>query len=111
MFYSGLICLSLFLLLGIGISKYFDFLFLNIHKLLFTDTLWLFPSTDTLIQVFPNEFFVLFARQFAINVMITSGILAAVSFVTNIVIHRASHTSFPRQPKAGPPLAEKRESI
>lgn len=88
LYHGGLICLAFFILIGMGILQYFDSLFLTMHKLLFKDTLWLFPSSDTLIQVFPNEFFVLFAKQFAINTIVTSVILAVVSFIAIRVARR-----------------------
>ncbi len=58
------------------------------HRLLFTDTLWLFPSSDTLIQVFPNDFFVLFAKQFSINVITTSILLILVSLVARRFVRK-----------------------
>jgi uncharacterized membrane protein len=87
-YHSGLICLTFFVLLGFGVTKYFDFLFLSMHRLIFTDTSWLFPSSDTLIQVFPNEFFVLFAKQFAINTIISSLVLVIVSFIAKHLVRK-----------------------
>lgn len=86
-FYSGLICLALFIFLGVGVTKYFDVMFLTMHKLFFTGTSWLFLSSDTLIQVFPNEFFVLFAKQFAVNTIISSSCLVILSLIAKFLIH------------------------
>jgi len=88
LYHAGLICLAFFLILGIGMAKYFDSLFLAMHKVLFADSLWLFPPSDTLIQVFPGEFFVLFAKQLAINTIITSVVLIVLSFVGKYVFKK-----------------------
>lgn len=88
LFYGSLICLFFFLLLGLGISKYFDAMFLSLHKVLFTESLWLFPPTDTLIQLFPNQFFVLFAKQFAINTIATSSVLIMISLTGKYVLKK-----------------------
>lgn len=86
--YGTTICLLAIGALGIGLSSYFDFLFQKMHKILFTNTLWLFPVDDTLVLVFPNEFFVLFANHLVINTVGTCLLLLGLSICGKIYIRR-----------------------
>lgn len=61
--------------LQIGIVQNFDLLFFQFHKAIFANDLWLFPSNDNLMKLFPQPFFVLFAQQTAQLIVVTSVIL------------------------------------
>lgn len=86
--YGSIICLVVISALGMGLASYFDSLFLQMHKILFTNTLWLFSPNDTLIQVFPGEFFVFFAKNLVINTVRTCLLLLVASFCGKIYIRR-----------------------
>ena len=58
-----------------------DFLFTKFHQALFNNDLWLFSPDDNLIRLFPSEFFVLFANQLAMNILVTSGVIIISSFL------------------------------
>ncbi len=66
---------------SIGLLNAFDNLFIKFHQALFTNNLWLFPPDDNLIKLFPEQFFVEFANQLAVNILLSSSIIAATSFV------------------------------
>lgn len=81
MLYSCLAGLGFFFLLGFTVSNFFDPFFLSLHKLIFTDNLWLFPSTDTLVRLFPSEYFELFAKKLVINTVVVNLALIILSLV------------------------------
>lgn len=83
-----LFTIGFLLLLGFGVFKHFDELFLGMHKVIFRDDLWLFPSTDTLVQIFPAEFFVLFANQLVINTTVTCIFLFALAQAGKILARK-----------------------
>ncbi len=80
-FTSSLITIVFVLFLSLGIFKAFEPLFTKFHHVLFTNNLWLFPASDNLVKLFPQEFFITFANQLALNIGLTCLILAATSFV------------------------------
>lgn len=69
-------------LLGFGILNAFDWLFFKFHLLLFSNNLWLFEESDNLIKLFPQQFFVHFANQLAVNIFLSSLIVAFISFLS-----------------------------
>lgn len=69
------------ILLGFGLLKAFDWLFIKFHLLLFSNNLWMFEESDNLIKLFPQEFFINFANQLAINILISSALIAVTVFV------------------------------
>ena len=66
--------------LGLGLANAFDAVFLKFHQALFANTLWLFPSGDNLIRLFPQQFFVDFANKLAVNIFGSAFLIAALSF-------------------------------
>lgn len=89
--YGSSICLLLLIvmsLLGVGLAVQFDTLFNTLHSLLFKSDSWAFPPDDSLIQVFPSEFFVLLAKQLSQNTIYTSVALIALSIVGKLVLKR-----------------------
>lgn len=100
---------SIFLiLLSFGILSAFDWLFINFHLVLFSNNLWLFDQSDNLIKLFPRQFFINFANQLALNIFISSAIIAVISFLSLRGAKRRSNlkqfNNF--QPKADPPMEE-----
>ncbi len=85
---SSIICVVTIGALGFGLTNYFDSIFLQMHHVLFANTFWLFPPDDMLVQVFPNEFFVLFANRFVLNTLITCVVLLIVSALGKILVRR-----------------------
>lgn len=78
---GSLLTLSSIVLLGLGILNAFDWFFIKLHLLLFSNNLWLFEESDNLIKLFPQQFFINFANQLAINIFVTSALIAFTSFV------------------------------
>lgn len=78
LFVSSIATIFFIAALGLGISSAFDSFFLKFHQILFTNTLWLFPADDNLIKLFPEQFFVEFANQLALNIFLTSSIIAII---------------------------------
>jgi integral membrane protein (TIGR01906 family) len=76
---STIITFIAVVLLAIGLLSAFDPIFVGFHKLLFNNQLWLFPPTDNLIKLFPQQFFVSFANNLARNILITSAVIAFLS--------------------------------
>lgn len=68
--FASILLTSLILLSFILSLLSFDWSFIYFHQLLFTNNLWLFPPQDNLIKLFPETFFVAFARQLLINILI-----------------------------------------
>ncbi len=60
--------------------KYFDFVFIKFHLLMFSNSYWLFPPDDLLVEIFPEKFFSLFAERLAQNILICSIVIGALSF-------------------------------
>lgn len=56
--WGGIITIAL-ILLGMFLTlTAFDWLFTEFHRLFFTGSSWLFPTSDTLIRLFPEQFWV-----------------------------------------------------
>lgn len=68
--------------LGFGILNAFDWFFIKFHLLLFSNNLWLFEESDILIKLFPKQFFINFANQLAVNILISSIVIAIISFLS-----------------------------
>ena len=80
LFISSVITIFFIIFLSMGFFQ-FDLFFKGIHKVLFTNNLWLFPPDDTLIKLFPQEFFIEFANRLAFNIILTSLVLLLLSIV------------------------------
>lgn len=76
---SATITLIFFLLLGLGILNYFEPVFTFTHKIIFRNDLWLFQPDDTLINLFPQQFFILFSLKIAANIIVTCIFLILIS--------------------------------
>ena len=87
-FYGSVICLVFSSLLALGLLVQFDTFFNILHAALFKSNSWAFPGDDNLIQVFPAEFFVLFAKQLSLNVIYTSATLVALSIIGKLLIRK-----------------------
>jgi integral membrane protein (TIGR01906 family) len=77
-FYQGLkICLFVPILIGmISLFGGFDTIFINFHKLFFRDSTWLFdPATDPVINILPENFFMLCFIVFGVIYLIFWGSL------------------------------------
>lgn len=86
-FISSFITFIFFLMTAFGLFTSFDFLFTKFHEILFTNQLWLFREDDTLIKLFPREFFVIFASTLSLYILITSLIAAIVSQILKKILH------------------------
>lgn len=53
----------------------FNFIFVKFHQIFFRNDLWLFPPEDNLVLLFPISFFVQFAKQLLINILISQVVL------------------------------------
>lgn len=87
-FYGSLLCLLFIAAIAIGLTQNFDIMFTGMHKILFSENLWLFPPDDNLVNVFPVEFFVLFANSLALNIVYSSTVLLIVSAVGLVKLKR-----------------------
>jgi integral membrane protein (TIGR01906 family) len=77
-------CILLFMLLfGIGFLAFvnFDLFFTAFHRLFFEGDTWLFPRSDTLIQLFPLPFWMDATFILALLTLAESLIVAAVAYV------------------------------
>ena len=54
----------------------FNYAFEKLHLILFRNNLWLFDSTDSLFKLFPQNFFMAFARILTADIIVTSLIIA-----------------------------------
>ena len=82
--YIFLGCLATFvigLLLLVLVQLDFDFLFIKFHEIIFPQGLWSFDPQDTLIQLYPERFWIDSAAVFLILVLAESFVLSAVSFL------------------------------
>ena len=68
---ASIITVALILLVLIANLLNFDYFFVEFHKIFFRNNLWLFPSDDNLIKLFPPEFFVSFVNQLVTNILIS----------------------------------------
>lgn len=78
---GSMITLSSIFLLGVGLLNAFDWIFIKFHLLLFSNNLWLFEESDNLIKLFPQQFFIHFANQLAVDILISSAMIAVITFV------------------------------
>jgi integral membrane protein (TIGR01906 family) len=70
---GALATLALMLLLGVGLAAAFSFVFVGFHRLFFSGDSWLFFYSDTLIRLFPEQFW-----QFAFAMIALGALLQAV---------------------------------
>lgn len=80
-FFGSLTVLLLLIGVAIGSVVAFDVLFVQFHYLFFRNELWLFAPDDTLIQLFPTQFFVEFTKLWMISTATTSFLVCAASLL------------------------------
>jgi integral membrane protein (TIGR01906 family) len=68
---SGGILTVLLIVLGLGTVVFaFDWLFTQFHNLFFASGTWTFPTSDTLIRLYPYEFWIdVFAFVFGLTLL------------------------------------------
>lgn len=81
------------LLLGLGFLNAFDALFLKFHQIFFANNLWQFVEDDSLIKLFPQDFFIEFANRLAINILASSAIIASVAHTIKLFFERSKAKS------------------
>lgn len=81
LFTSALVTLIFTLFLALGILKAFEPLFTGFHQVLFTNNLWQFSANDNLIKLFPQQFFIEFASRLSLSIVISSAVIALLSFI------------------------------
>lgn len=92
--FSGALVTVIFIILaGAGLLTAFNWLFIKFHQLLFTNDLWLFDETDNLIKLFPEQFFINFANQLALNIFLTSALIAIISCILEFRLKTTSYKS------------------
>ena len=92
LFAASMLTLSSIILLGFGAFSAFDWFFIKFHLLVFSNNLWLFDESDNLIKLFPQQFFVNFANQLAVNIVISSAIIAVISYLSLRSVRRRSNS-------------------
>jgi len=77
---SAILILIFSALLGIGVTFFFEPLFIGFHQIFFSNDMWLFdPSTSVLINMVPEEFFISCAIRIVIFNLIYYAAVIAVS--------------------------------
>lgn len=84
-FIGSIISLTIAIILLILSSINFSQVFYTFHKLIFTNDLWLLPSSSTLIQIFPLDFFYTFAKKILLNIIYLSLFLGVIGFGSKFV--------------------------
>ena len=80
LYWGGLLTIALILLGLIAVVSSFDWLFTQFHTLFFVGDSWIFPTSDTLIRLFPEQFWVdAFALVFGLT-LLEALVLAIVAF-------------------------------
>lgn len=74
-YYGGITTATTILTLLLTLTLAFDQAFFIFHKILFRNDLWLLPAESTLIRLFPQEFFMDFAKKLGLNTMLMSLLL------------------------------------
>ncbi len=74
-YYGGIATATVITTLFLALTLAFDQAFFIFHKLLFRNDLWLLPAESTLIRLFPQEFFIDFAKRLGLNTTIMSFLL------------------------------------
>lgn len=77
---GGLLTLGGALLLVVLMLAAFDWLFLNFHRAFFEGDTWLFPTTDTLIRIYPETFWSDFSIVLGMLTVVQAVALAAGSW-------------------------------
>lgn len=67
--------LGLMVLLGAGIGAAFSTLFVGFHRIFFTGDTWLFYYSDTLIRLFPEQFWQFAFAMIAVATLVEAGVL------------------------------------
>ncbi|MFH1333011.1 MAG: DUF1461 domain-containing protein [archaeon] len=75
MYYGGIITVGAILILFLLVIFSFDFAFTIFHKTLFRNDLWLLPTGSKLLELFPKEYFVNFAKKLGLYSIIISLLL------------------------------------
>ena len=75
MYYGGIITVGAILILFLLVIFSFDFAFTIFHKTLFRNDLWLLPTGSKLLELFPKEYFVNFAKKLGLYSTIISLLL------------------------------------
>ncbi len=78
---------SLGLMVGVTALVNFDLFFTLFHRLFFEGDSWLFPYTDSLIQLYPLPFWIEATKWW----LIISGIAAGITGLTGLILYRFSY--------------------
>ncbi len=80
--------------IGLVAAFAFRFFFVRFHRIFFEGETWLFPGTDTLIQVFPEKFWFDAALLIVILTLIEAAVIGLLA-LTWLGIHRQRATRRP----------------
>lgn len=78
LYYGGLATAIITIVSLLILTVAFEQAFTIFHKMLFSNNLWMLPADSTLIRLFPQEFFMDFAKRAGLNSMIISILLIMV---------------------------------
>lgn len=74
-YYGGISTAATVVIALLILTVAFDQAFFIFHKILFRNDLWLLPAESTLIRLFPQEFFIDFAKKLGLNTVLMSLLL------------------------------------
>jgi integral membrane protein (TIGR01906 family) len=80
---GGLLTTAILLVVGILIGVAWNFVFVQFHELLFPPGTWTFAYTDSLIRLFPEQFWFDFGVIWVGGILIQGVILAAIGYWLN----------------------------
>jgi integral membrane protein (TIGR01906 family) len=78
--HSGLFTAAILLVIGILIGVAWNFVFVQFHELLFPPGTWTFAYTDSLIRLFPEQFWFDFGVIWVVGILVQGVILAAIGY-------------------------------
>lgn len=78
--HGGLLTAAILIVVGLLIGLAWNFVFVQFHELLFPPGTWTFAYTDSLIRLFPEQFWFDFGVIWVIGILIQGVILAAIGY-------------------------------
>jgi integral membrane protein (TIGR01906 family) len=80
MFQGGLVTAGILLVMGVLVGAAWNFVFVQFHEILFPPGTWTFAYTDSLIRLFPEQFWFDFGLLWTGGIFVMGVVIAAVGY-------------------------------
>jgi uncharacterized membrane protein len=80
LFHGGLLTAGILLVMGLLVAVAWNFVFVQFHEILFPPGTWTFAFEDSLIRLFPEQFWFDFGLLWTGGIFVMGAVIAAVGY-------------------------------